>query len=188
MQIILLQRVEKLGQMGDVVGVKNGYARNFLLPQKKALRASKANLEVFKNQKVHLEAENLKRREEAEAIAKKMENVIITLIRQASETGHLYGSVRSADIADSLKLNGYGISRNQVQLDVPIKTLGLHKARVVLHPEVSIYTNVIVSRSEEEAAVDLKKSQESAKKSVKSTQNQESSEDPVAEEPVASEA
>lgn len=157
MQIILLQRVEKLGQMGDVVEVTNGYARNFLLPQKKALRASKANLELFQSQKVHLEAENLKRRDEAEAVAKKMTNVSITMIRQASETGHLYGSVRNADIADMLKSDGYGIGRGQVQLDAPIKTLGIHKARVVLHPEVSIYVGVVVSRSEEEAVVEMKK-------------------------------
>lgn len=157
MQIILLQRVEKLGQMGDVVEVKNGYARNFLLPQKKALRASKANIEFFKNQKVHLEAENLKRREEAESIAKKMSGVSITVIRQASETGHLYGSVRNADIADKLKSDGYGIARNQVQLDTPIKNLGAHKARVVLHPEVSIHIDVVVSRSEEEAAIAMQK-------------------------------
>ncbi|MBW8310010.1 MAG: 50S ribosomal protein L9 [Candidatus Paracaedibacteraceae bacterium] len=161
MQIILLQRVEKLGQMGDVVEVSNGYARNFLLPQKKALRASKANLEFFQNQKTHLEAENLKRRDEAEAVAKKMDNVSITMIRQASETGHLYGSVRNADIADMLKINGYGIGRGQVQLDTPIKTLGIHKARVVLHPEVSIHVGVVVSRSEEEAAVEIKKAKAS---------------------------
>ncbi|AIK96865.1 50S ribosomal protein L9 [Candidatus Odyssella acanthamoebae] len=157
MQIILLQRVEKLGQMGDVVEVSNGYARNFLLPQKKALRASKANLDLFQNQKTHLEAENLKRRDEAEAVAKKMDNVSITMIRQASETGHLYGSVRNADIADMLKVNGYGIARGQVHLDTPIKNLGIHKARVVLHPEVSIYVSIVVSRSEEEAAVEIKK-------------------------------
>lgn len=161
MQIILLQRVVKLGQMGDVVEVKNGYARNFLLPQKKALRASKANLEFFQTQKTHLEAENLKRRDEAESVAKKMDNVTITLIRQASETGHLYGSVRNADIADTLKADGYGIARTQVQLDAPIKTLGIHKARVVLHPEVSIYVGVVVSRSEEEAAVEIKKAKAS---------------------------
>ncbi|MBX3487437.1 MAG: 50S ribosomal protein L9 [Candidatus Paracaedibacteraceae bacterium] len=157
MQIILLQRVEKLGQMGDVVEVKNGYARNYLLPQKKALRASKANLEFFQNQKIHLEAENLKRRDEAQAVSKKMDNVSVTLIRQASETGHLYGSVRSMDIADILKTNGYGVARNQVQLDAPIKTLGVHKARVVLHPEVSVYVGVVVARSEEEAVVEIAK-------------------------------
>lgn len=157
MQIILLQRVEKLGQMGDVVEVKNGYARNYLLPQKKALRASKANLEFFQTQKTHLETENLKRRDEAQAVAKKMDNVSVTLIRQASETGHLYGSVRSMDIADMLKVSGYGVARNQVQLDAPIKTLGVHKARVVLHPEVSIYVGVVVARSEEEAVVEIAK-------------------------------
>jgi large subunit ribosomal protein L9 len=173
MQIILLQRVEKLGQMGDVVEVSNGYARNFLLPQKKALRASKTNLELFQNQKAHLEAENLKRRDEAEAVAKKMDNVSITLIRQASETGHLYGSVRNADIADTLKANGYGIGRGQVQLDTPIKSLGIHKARVVLHPEVSIYVGVVVSRSEEEAAVEIKKAK---------TSNSNSAEEAVAAE------
>lgn len=157
MQIILLQRVEKLGQMGDVVEVKSGYARNYLLPQKKALRASKTNLEFFNSQKAHLEAENLKRRDEAVAVGKKMDNVSITLIRQASETGHLYGSVRSIDIADMLKTNGYGVARNQIKLDAPIKTLGVHKARLVLHPEVSIYVGVVVARSEEEAVVEIAK-------------------------------
>lgn len=174
MQIILLQRVEKLGQMGDVVDVKNGYARNFLLPQKKALRASKSNLLAFEGQKAHLETENLKRRDEAQAVADKMNAVSVAMVRQASDTGNLYGSVRSMDVADVLKVNGYSVARNQVQLDIPIKKLGQHKARVVLHPEVSIYVNVIVSRTEDEAAVELTKLKSATAKSAKPEQTEDS--------------
>ena len=153
MQVILLERVEKLGQMGQVVTVKAGYARNFLLPKKKALRATKQNLGFFEAKRVELEAHNLKRKAEAEGIAKKMDNAMISLIRQASEMGHLYGSVRSADIVQGLQEIGFVISRGQVQIDVPIKYLGMHQVRVLLHPEVSTIVNVNVAQSEEEAAV-----------------------------------
>ncbi len=153
MQVILLERVEKLGQMGQVVSVKAGYARNFLLPKKKALRATKQNLGFFDQKRVELEANNLKRKSEAEVVAKKMEGAMISLIRQASEMGHLYGSVRSADIAQGLEGLGYKILRGQVQIDVPIKFLGMHQVRVLLHPEVSVTVNVNVAQSEEEAAV-----------------------------------
>lgn len=155
MKIILLERVPNLGIMGDVVTVKPGYARNYLLPQKKAQRATKANIESFATQRHHLEAQNITRRGEAQAVAERMSDVRVTVIRSASEAGHLYGSVRSVDIADALKAANYGIARNQVQLDTPIKTLGQHTARVILHPEVSINVGVLVSRSEEEAAVVL---------------------------------
>lgn len=153
MQVILLERVEKLGQMGQVVTVKTGYARNYLLPKKKALRATKQNLGFFEAKRVELEANNLKRKAEAEVVGKKMEDTTITLIRQASEVGHLYGSVRSADIAQGLGQNGYQIERSQVQIDTPIKYLGMHQVRIMLHPEVSISINVNVAQSEEEAVV-----------------------------------
>lgn len=153
MQVILLERVEKLGQMGQVVSVKAGYARNFLLPKKKALRATKQNLGFFENKRVEFEANNLKRKSEAENVATKMDGVMITLIRQASEVGHLYGSVRSSDIVQGLNEAGFQTARSQVQIDVPIKYLGMHQVRILLHPEVSINVNVNVAQSEEEAAV-----------------------------------
>lgn len=170
MKIILLERVPNLGIMGDVVTVKPGYARNFLLPQKKAQRATKANIETFATQRHQLETQNIARRDEAQAVAGRMSDVRVAVIRSASEAGHLYGSVRGVDIADALKTAGYTVGRNQVQVDTPIKTLGQHKARVILHPEVSIYVAVLVSRSEEEAAVTLnelkKEAQREATKSA----------------------
>lgn len=153
MQVILLERVEKLGQMGQIVNVKAGYARNFLLPKKKALRATKQNIGFFETKRIEFEANNLKRKSEAEVVATKMNGLMITLIRQASEVGHLYGSVRSADIAQGLGEAGFQVSRGQVQIDIPIKYLGMHQVRVLLHPEVSINVNVNVAQSEEEAAV-----------------------------------
>lgn len=153
MQVILLERVEKLGQMGQVVNVKPGYARNFLLPKKKALRATKQNLGFFETKRVELEGNNLKRKSEAEVVAAKMEGAMISLIRQASEMGHLYGSVRSGDIVQGLGEIGFLVSRGQVQIDTPIKYLGLHQVRLLLHPEVSVSVTVNVAQSEEEAAV-----------------------------------
>jgi large subunit ribosomal protein L9 len=153
MQVILLERVEKLGQMGQVVTVKSGYARNFLLPKKKALRATKQNVSFFETKRVDFEAENIKQKGEAEIVAQKMTGTMVTLIRQASEMGHLYGSVRSTDIATHLADTGLKVSRTQVQIDHPIKTLGMHEVRVLLHPEVSIAVHVNVAQSEEEAAV-----------------------------------
>ena len=151
-ELILLQRVEKLGQMGDLVKVKPGYARNFLLPGKRAIRANKANLEQFEAQRVHLEAQNLKRREEAERLAERIGGLTVVIIRQAGESGGLYGSVSSRDIADAANESGLSIDRSQVVLEHPIKTLGLTKLRVVLHPEVSIEVTANVARSQEEAA------------------------------------
>jgi large subunit ribosomal protein L9 len=153
MQVILLERVEKLGQMGQVVSVKAGYARNFLLPKKKALRATKQNLGFFEDKRSEYEATNLKRKSEAQVVGEKMDGTMIVLIRQASEVGHLYGSVRSTDIAQGLSDAGFQISRTQVQIDVPIKYLGMHQVRIMLHPEVSLNVNVNVAQSEEEAAV-----------------------------------
>lgn len=151
MEVILLERVERLGQMGDVVRVKPGYARNFLLPRKKALRKTKDNLAAFEGRRAELEAINLKRRSEAEAVAQKTDNMSVILLRQASDTGQLYGSVRPRDVADAIIGQGVKIERAQVKLDIPIKTLGLHKLRVNLHPEVSIGVIVNVARSEAEA-------------------------------------
>jgi len=150
-ELILLQRVEKLGQMGDVVKVKPGYARNFLLPQKKAIRANKGNLAQFETQRAQLEAQNLKRRDEAERVAERMQGLSVVVIRQAGESGSLYGSVSSRDIADGCIAAGLTISRNQVVLEHPIKSLGLAMVRIVLHPEVSMPVTVNVARSAEEA-------------------------------------
>ena len=150
-ELILLQRVEKLGQMGEVVKVKPGYARNFLLPQKKALRASKANLAQFEGQRAQLEAQNLKRREEAERLSERMAGLSVVIIRQAGESGSLYGSVSARDISDACTAAGLTVNRSQVVLDQPIKTLGLTAVRLVLHPEVSLPITVNVARSTEEA-------------------------------------
>jgi len=151
MEVILLERIEKLGQMGDVVNVKPGFARNFLLPQKKALRASKANLAYFDKQRVQLEALNLKRRDEAQAVADKMTGLTVLMVRQAGESGQLYGSVSGKDVADAIKASGFTVERRQVNLDNPIKTLGRYAVRVSLHPEVALTVTVTVARSQEEA-------------------------------------
>ena len=150
-EVILLQRVEKLGQMGEVVRVKPGYARNFLLPQKKAIRATKANLERFETERAQLEAQNLKRREEAERVAERVGGLRVVIIRQAGESGSLYGSVSSRDISEAATAAGLTINRTQVVLEHPIKTLGMRHVRVALHPEVSIAIGVNVARSPEEA-------------------------------------
>jgi len=150
-EVILLQRIEKLGQMGDVVKVKPGFARNFLLPQGKAIRASAANRERFERERVQLEATNLKRREEAELLAERMGGLTVVIIRQAGDSGSLYGSVTPRDIAVAASEGGLTIERQQVELDQPIKTLGLSEVRVVLHPEVVIRVTVNVARSAEEA-------------------------------------
>ena len=150
-ELILLQRVEKLGQMGDLVKVKPGYARNFLLPQKKAIRANKANLAQFETQRAQLEAQNIKRREEAERLAERMHGLSVVVIRQAGESGSLYGSVSSRDISDLCTAGGMTTNRGQIILEHPIKMLGLTKVKVVLHPEVSMTVTVNVARSVEEA-------------------------------------
>ena len=150
-ELILLQRVDKLGQMGEVVKVKPGFARNYLLAQKKAIRASKDNLAKFEQQRSQLEAQNLKRREEAERVAERVGGLSVVIIRQAGESGSLYGSVSSRDIADACTEAGLTINRQQVVLEHPIKTLGLAPVRVMLHPEVMIRITVNVARSPEEA-------------------------------------
>ena len=151
MQVILLQRIGSLGQMSDVVTVKDGYARNFLLPQKKALRATKENLAHFETQRAQLEANNLEHKKEAEAVAEKLQGKVFTAIRSAGDTGQLYGSVSTRDIADAITAGGFTVDRRQIVLDRPIKTLGLHDATVALHPEVLVKVTLNVARSEEEA-------------------------------------
>lgn len=155
MEIILLERVEKLGQMGDVVKVKPGYARNFLLPQGKALRANKNNLERFETEKAQREADNLSRRSEAETEAGKMDGLAVSMVRAASEMGQLFGSVTSRDIAEAVTEAGFTITRNQVVMEKAIKTLGLHDTRLRLHPEVSVTVTVNVARSLDEANTQL---------------------------------
>src|SRR6266481_6357292 len=151
MQVILLERVEKLGQMGDEVKVKDGFARNFLLPEKKALRATKANREFFQTQKTQLEARNLERKKEAEAVAKKLADHSFVMLRQAGDRGQLYGSVSPRDIADVVTAGGFSVSRGQVPVDKPIKTIGLHEISIVLHPEVRVHVTINVARTEDEA-------------------------------------
>jgi large subunit ribosomal protein L9 len=154
--VILLERVEKLGQMGQIVKVRPGFARNYLLPQKKALRATKENLVYFEKQRHQLEAQNLSRRADAEQVAKKLDGLSVVIIRQAGESGRLYGSVTARDISDGVSAAGFTIGRGQVVLDKAIKTLGLYQQRVVLHPEVSVTITVNVAQSVEEAAMQVK--------------------------------
>jgi large subunit ribosomal protein L9 len=156
MDVILLERVDKLGAIGDVVTVKNGYARNFLLPNKKALRANAANKKVFEANRATIESENAKRREMAQGDAKGIDGKTITLIRQASNVGQLYGSVSARDLAEALEADGAKISKAQIVLDKPIKSIGLHDVRVSLHPEVTVQIKVNVARSPEEADLQAK--------------------------------
>ena len=156
MDIILLERIENLGQMGDLVKVKPGYARNFLLPTGKALRATKSNMERFESERVQREADNLTRKSEAEGVAKKMNDLSVSLIRAASEMGQLYGSVTSRDIAEGVTAQGFTISKNQVDLNTAIKTLGLTPVNVILHPEVSVEVTVNITRSKDEAEEQIK--------------------------------
>ncbi len=158
MEVILLERVEKLGQMGDEVSVRDGYARNFLLPQKKALRATDDNRARFAEQRVDLEARNLDLCKEAEAVAVKLDGKACSLLRQAGENGQLYGSVTIRDIADALIEIGFKVDRRQVVLDAPIKSLGVFPVRIALHPEVAATVSVSVARSKEEAAQQIEAS------------------------------
>ncbi len=151
MEVILLQRVAKLGQMGDVVRVKDGYARNFLLPKGKALRATDANRQRFDTMKVDLEARNLEQKGEAEKVGSKLDGKNFIVLRQASETGQLYGSVSTRDLAALMSGSGVAVNRNQIELNAPIKTIGLHKVPVSLHPEIEVSVTVNVARSADEA-------------------------------------
>jgi len=151
MQVILLERIGRLGQMGDVVTVKDGYARNFLLPQKKALRATKENMARFESNRAQLEARNLELKKEAEAVAAKLDGMSFLSIRQAGDTGQLYGSVTARDIVETITSGGFSIDRRQVVLDRPIKTLGIHPTKIALHPEVVVNVSLNVARTEDEA-------------------------------------
>ena len=151
MEVILLERVAKLGQMGETVKVRSGYARNYLLPRGKALRATEANKKHFEQQRAQLEARNLERRKEAEAVAEKLNGQSFVLLRQSGETGVLYGSVSTRDLAEVMTQNGFTVDRNQIVLNAPIKTLGLHTVPVALHPEVEVTVTANIARSPEEA-------------------------------------
>ena len=151
MQVVLLERVEKLGQIGDVVKVKDGFARNYLLPKKKALRATKANLNYFETQRAQLEARNLEQRKEAEQVGNKLKGKSFVLLRQAGDRGQLYGSVSPRDIADVITNGGFIVVRTQVPIDRAIKTIGLHEVSVVLHPEVRVPVTINVARTDDEA-------------------------------------
>ncbi|HEY6916866.1 MAG TPA: 50S ribosomal protein L9 [Allosphingosinicella sp.] len=151
MEIILLERIEKLGGIGDVVNVKNGYARNFLLPNGKALRANEANRKVFEANREKIEAQNAERRSAAQKEAKTIEGATVQLIRQASNTGQLYGSVSARDLAEALEADGHKVQKNQIVLNRPIKTIGVSDVKVALHPEVAVTIKVNVARSPEEA-------------------------------------
>ena len=153
MEVILLERVAKLGQMGEVVKVKAGYARNYLLPRKKALRATADNKKLFESRRAQLETQNVSRKAEADRIAGKMKGLAVVLIRQAGEAGQLYGSVGARDIATAVKDSGVTVDRQQVELNVPIKTLGLFRVPVHLHPEIAVTVTVNVARSAEEAQI-----------------------------------
>jgi large subunit ribosomal protein L9 len=157
MQVILLERVESLGQMGEVVNVKSGYARNFLLPRQKALRATKDNVAFFDSQKKVLEADNAKKREEAEKLGKKMDGSKAVIVRQASEAGQLYGSVTARDIADAIVEKGFQVNREQVRMDRSYKMLGLFPVKLNLHPEVTVEVTINIARSVEEAKLQEQK-------------------------------
>ena len=156
MEVILLERIETLGQMGDVVNVKPGYARNYLLPQKKALRATEENRRHFEEHRAQLETVNVERRTAAEQVATRLEGLAVVLIRQAGEAGQLYGSVNARDIAHEVTRAGFTVERRQVQLPQPIKALGLYEVRIALHPEVGTGVTVNVARSEDEAQIQAK--------------------------------
>lgn len=165
-EVILLERIERLGAMGQVVKVRPGYARNFLLPQKKALRATKPNLELFEKQRATLEARNAAERSAAQTLGAKLDGVKLVIIRQSSETGQLYGSVTARDVAEAAKEAQQPIERSQVQIDTPIKTLGLFPVKIKLHPEVAIKITVNVARSQEEAVVQADKDAAAAAKAA----------------------
>jgi large subunit ribosomal protein L9 len=156
LEVILLERVENLGHIGEIVKVKPGFARNFLLPQKKALRASEANKKAFEVQKAQIVADNLKRKAEAEKVGEKLAGKSIVLIRQAGDAGQLYGSASTKDIAEAFGPEGFTLNKNQVVLDKPIKNLGIHAVRVVLHPEVTVSVKANIARSPEEAELQAK--------------------------------
>jgi large subunit ribosomal protein L9 len=177
-ELILLERVEKLGQMGQVVKVRPGFARNYLLPQKKAMRATKDNLAYFETRRVQLEADNLARKADAEEVAKKIEGLSVVLIRQAGESGQLYGSVSARDIADAVTAAGFTVDRQQMVLERPIKTLGLHPVRLMLHPEVGVTVTANVAQSAE--AAEMQKAGLNPLAEPEEDEAEEAEEEPVA--------
>jgi large subunit ribosomal protein L9 len=195
MEVILLERIEKLGQMGDVVSVKPGYARNYLLPQAKALRATEDNSKHFEDQRAQLEAVNLERRSEAEKVGEKLDGLSVILVRQAGESGQLYGSVNARDIAGEVIDAGFTIGRQQVELNHPIKALGLYDVQVTLHPEVSVSIIANIARSEEEARIQVEtgravmsmEEEEAAQAKIAAEEVFEKAEDAEAAEAVAEE-
>ena len=186
MDVILLERVTRLGQMGDVVRVKDGFARNYLLPQGKALRATDANRKQFESQRTQLEARNLERKSEAEQVAVKLNGQSFVVIRQAGETGHLYGSVSTRDIAEAVVAGGFKVERNQVALNQPLKSIGLHSVAIALHPEVDTTVTVNIARSADEAARQAKGEDLTAPVAETETPETEAAE-PAAEAPAAAE-
>lgn len=164
MEVVLLERVPHLGQMGSIVKVAAGYARNYLLPKKKALRATKDNLALFEKKRVELEATNLKKKAEAEEVAKRIEGTVLTLIRQAGDSGHLYGSVSNRDITEALSFKNVTIARSQVHLQAPIKEIGISTVDLFLHPEVTLPIQVVVAQSQEEAEKQINASKKEQKK------------------------
>lgn len=175
MQVILLERVESLGQMGDVVNVKPGYARNFLLPRQKALRATKENILYFEGRKKEIEADSLKRKVEAEKAAKKVSGLKAVIVRQASEAGQLYGSVTARDIADSVAEKGFKIDRTQIRMERNYKLLGLYPVKVSLHPEVMVEVTINIARSAEEAKIQEERGEALIVKSDRETEAQSKS-------------
>jgi len=192
MNIILLERIEKLGQMGDIVSVKPGYARNYLLPKAKALRATSENSKYFENQRAQLEATNLEKRDEAKKVGKKLNGHVVVLIRQAGESGQLYGSVNARDITNQIIDAGFNINRQQVGLLQPIKSLGIYEVKISLHPEVSVTVTANIARSEEEAKIQSEtghavlsiEEEEAAKAKIKAEEVFEKAEDAEALEAV----
>lgn len=169
--VVLLERIEKLGQIGDVVKVRPGYARNYLLPQEKALRATRENIALFETRKAQIIADNLKRKSEAESVSVKMSGLSVTMIRQAGESGQLYGSVSTRDIADAIREAGYSVSKSQIYIATPIKTLGFSTCTVILHPEVSVDVFVNVAKTEEEAKIQASKNKPAKAEKADAGQN-----------------
>ena len=194
MEVILLERIEKLGQMGDIVSVKPGYARNYLLPKAKALRATSENSKYFENRRAQLEATNLEKRDEAKKVGKKLNGHVVVLIRQAGESGQLYGSVNARDITNQIIDAGFNINRQQVGLLQPIKSLGIYEVKISLHPEVSVTVTANIARSEEEAKIQSEtghavlsiEEEEAAKAKIKAEEVFEKAEDAKALEAVES--
>ena len=192
MEVILLERIEKLGQMGDIVSVKPGYARNYLLPKAKALRATAESSKYFENRRAQLEATNLEKRDEAKKVGKKLNGHVVVLIRQAGESGQLYGSVNARDITNQIIDAGFNINRQQVGLLQPIKSLGIYEVKISLHPEVSVTVTANIARSEEEAKIQSEtghavlsiEEEEAAKAKIKAEEVFEKAEDAKALEAV----